>query len=73
VAGLSSQFSDTTLVLVELYVLLRSPAVLAKPLAPAAALDIVRRLRGHPRWAVLDYPGNMMDAVWEVAEARDFP
>ncbi|MBK5290124.1 MAG: VapC toxin family PIN domain ribonuclease [Acidobacteriia bacterium] len=66
-------FALCELVLMELYVLLRSPAVLPRPLAPRAALDLIRRFRAHPRWAVIDYPGNLMESVWKRAGAGQFP
>jgi uncharacterized protein len=40
------------LVLAELYVLLRQPAVIANPLDSIAAADICQQFRRHPRWAV---------------------
>ncbi len=58
------------LVLVELYVLLRNPAVLEAPLDPAEAVAIIQNIRQHPTWVLLDYPGetcNVMDDVWERA------
>jgi hypothetical protein len=42
------------LVLVELYVLLRNPAVLSNPLAPADAVSIVQTFRQHPAWVLID-------------------
>jgi len=66
-------FAICELVLVELYVLLRSRAVLSKPLRPAAALNVIRRFRRHPHWAIIDYPGKLMDAIWKQAEAPGFP
>lgn len=58
------------LVLVELYVLLRNPAVLKHPLDPADAVSIIQTFRQHPTWALLDYPGDssgVMDEVWRLA------
>jgi toxin-antitoxin system PIN domain toxin len=66
-------FALCELVLVEVYVLLRSPAVLPRPLGARAALDVVRRFRANPRWAVIDYPGSLMDSIWKRAEAAQFP
>lgn len=66
-------FALCELVLVELYVLLRSPAVLSRPLGAADALDVIRRLRNHPHWALIDYPGSLMDAVWKQAGTPGFP
>jgi toxin-antitoxin system PIN domain toxin len=58
------------LVLVELYVLLRNPAVLKNPLAPADAISLIQTFRRHPAWALVDYPGDtatVMDEVWRWA------
>jgi toxin-antitoxin system PIN domain toxin len=58
------------LVLVELYVLLRNPAVLKHPLGSADAVSIIQAFRQHPTWALLDYPGDssgVMDEVWRLA------
>jgi predicted nucleic acid-binding protein len=46
------------LVLVELYVLLRNPAVLKHSLGSADAVSIIQAFRQHPTWALLDYPGD---------------
>ena len=53
--------------LVELYVLLRNPAVLKNPLAPDDAVSIIQAFRQHPTWTLIDYPGGVpgvMDEVW---------
>jgi uncharacterized protein len=58
------------LVLVELYVLLRNPAVLKNPLAAADVTSIIQTFRQHPSWALIDYPGdtaNVMEDVWRFA------
>jgi uncharacterized protein len=58
------------LVLVELYVLLRNPAVLKNPLAPADAASIIQTFHQHPTWALVDYPGDtatVRDEVWRLA------
>src|SRR6266550_1846277 len=57
------------LVLVELYVLLRNPAVLNKPLDPADAVSIVQSFRQHPAWVLIDYPGKasgVMNELWRL-------
>lgn len=43
-------------VLLELYGLLRNPAVLPKPLTAPAALRVCLTLRQHPRWSILGFP-----------------
>jgi uncharacterized protein len=58
------------LVLIELYVLLRNPAVLKHPLDAADAVSIVGTFRQHPTWRLIDYPGDtasVMDEVWRWA------
>ena len=58
------------LVLIELYVLLRNPAVLKNPLDPSDAVAIVQQFRQHPSWRLIDYPGDtssVMDDVWRWA------
>lgn len=58
------------LVLVELYVLLRNPAVLRHPLDPADAASLIQAFRQHPTWVLLDHPGDrsgVMDEVWRLA------
>ncbi len=58
------------LVLVELYVLLRNPAVVRSPLAPADAVSIIQTFRQHPNWSLVDYPGDnstVMDEIWRWA------
>lgn len=58
------------LVLVELYVLLRNPAILKSPLTPADAVSVIQTFRQHPTWALVDYPGDtatVMDEIWRWA------
>jgi toxin-antitoxin system PIN domain toxin len=62
-------------ILLELYVLLRNPAVLAKPLSPAAAADVCQAFRQHPRWQVIGFPPysrDFHDAFWPKLRATDF-
>lgn len=70
-----SNFALCELVLVELYVLLRNPAVARRPLPSGEAVEIIQALRSNPRWDILDYPGpacRVMDAIWERAAAPEF-
>jgi len=58
------------LVLGELYVLLRNPAVLNNPLDAADAVALIQTFRQHPTWTLFDYPGDasaVMDEVWRLA------
>ena len=62
-----AEFAICELVLMELYVLLRNPAVVATPLSALQAAEIVRGYRGNPRWRVIDYPGGLMEEIWRRA------
>lgn len=67
--------SDTVvseLVLIELYVLLRNPAVVARPLSAEAAAQIVQRFRRHPSWQLVDHVPEVMDDVWAQAAQPGF-
>jgi uncharacterized protein len=62
--------------LVELYGLLRNPAVLKKPLAADAAVAVCQAFRHHPRWLVLGFPPDTRvfhDAFWPLLAGRNLP
>jgi toxin-antitoxin system PIN domain toxin len=65
------EFAVCELVLMEVYTLLRNPVICAKPLSAAAAVRKIHNLRTNPRWAVLDYPGNLMSDIWREAERSE--
>ena len=44
------------LLLLELYCLLRNPAVVAKPASAGAAAKVCEAFRNHPRWQLLGLP-----------------
>ncbi|MCB9688831.1 MAG: PIN domain-containing protein [Alphaproteobacteria bacterium] len=67
--------SDTVLselVLVELYVLLRNPAVVSRPLDAPAAASVIQRFRRHPSWRLIDHDPAVMDEVWVGAGRAGF-
>jgi toxin-antitoxin system PIN domain toxin len=69
--GAGSQVVIAEMVLVELYLALRNPAILAPPLdAPAAAAEC-QFLRAHPHWALAEY-ADVMEAVWRDAAMGGF-
>ena len=62
-------------VLVELYCLLRNPAVLGKPLSASAAVDVCEAFRQHPRWQTIGFPTESRafhDAYWPRLRATTF-
>jgi toxin-antitoxin system PIN domain toxin len=60
------------LCLIELYALLRNPAVVRRPLNGTAAVGVIQRLRSHPQWELVDYPGGLMNDVWPAAAHAGF-
>ncbi len=59
------------LVLVELYILLRNPAVVAHPLGAKAAARVCQAYRQHPRWRLVEN-APVMDLVWKTAAGEGF-
>jgi toxin-antitoxin system PIN domain toxin len=59
------------LVLVELYLLLRNPAVVTKPLPATAAGALIQALRSNPRWRFVEN-APVMAAVWDHAGRNPF-
>jgi predicted nucleic acid-binding protein len=45
-------------ILLELYGLLRNPAVLTKPLSAPRAAEICEAFRAHPRWQLIGFPSE---------------
>ena len=75
--GLSARDDVTVseLVLVELYTLLRNPAVLVNPLEAAAAVDVVQTYRRHPRWMLVGFDPDSVglhDVLWPLAAETTF-
>lgn len=71
--AMNPEFALCELVLLELYALLRNPAVMAAPLLGSEAVRIIQNLRANPAWALLDYPGTLMDRIWlEAAKSAAF-
>jgi toxin-antitoxin system PIN domain toxin len=71
----SDDFALCELVLVELYGLLRNPAVSRIPYSPADAAGVIRNFRAHPHWQILDYPGSragIMNELWRMAAFPSF-
>lgn len=59
-------------VLVELYLLLRNDKIISPPLSAEAAVRECALFRSHPRWQLVD-SADVMDQVWPVAAASNFP
>jgi predicted nucleic acid-binding protein len=61
----------TDYVLVELYVHLRNPAIMARPLSAKAARDLVTSYWRIPNVMRIEN-SSIMDEVWELAGTKDF-
>ena len=59
------------LVLVELYLVLRSAAIVARPLGATDAAEICTRYRANPRWRLVEC-APVMGAVWQRAGSPEF-
>ena len=62
-------------ILAELYVLLRNPAILKRPLTAADAVEVIRAYRSHPRWRIVGFPTEsrpLHDVLWQKASAAGF-
>lgn len=68
----SSDLALCELSLVELYGLLRNPAVVKHPMEGSAAAAVIEQLRSHPQWELLDYCGGLMDRVWRASAQSGF-
>ena len=63
-ASAPERFVICELVLVELYMLLRNPAVLARPMTAGAAADFCAALRANPHWQHVDYEPGVSAPLW---------
>lgn len=62
-------------VLLELYNLLRNPAVMTRPLRASTAVEVCAAFRQHPAWHILGFPPDSRpfhDAFWPRLRAEDF-
>ena len=59
------------LVLVELYLHLRNPAVFQQPCSEAEAVEICQHFRGSPKWRLIE-SADVMDDVWPLAAQPGF-
>ena len=72
--GENTDFVVAEQVLVELYGLLRNPAILKRPLSAGEAVQAIRAYRSNPYWSVVDVPqdGRVMREVWNRAAVPGF-
>jgi predicted nucleic acid-binding protein len=63
------------LVLVELYTLVRNPAVLEHPLGASEAVGVIQKYRRHPNWMILGFDPDgvgLHDELWRLAAQPRF-
>jgi uncharacterized protein len=56
------------LVLIELYMQLRNPAVMPKPLNSALAAAFCETFKSHPHWQRVDYCPEVSESLWQWAK-----
>ena len=61
------EFVICELVLVELYMLLRNPAVFVKPYTAKESSSYCRLLKQNPSWRCIDYDSSISAMLWEYA------
>jgi len=80
-AGFIDEYSARTdvilceFMLIELYRLLRNPAVLKKPLQPKEAVEVVQAWRSHPSWRLAGFAPEskrLHDELWKIAARPGF-
>lgn len=67
----STEVVIVELVLVELYVLLRNPAVFSDVFSAEEAVDIIQSFRSNSRWKVVEN-APVMKNVWKIASEKGF-
>lgn len=68
-ADAGKEFVLCELVLVEIYMQLRNPAVLRTPLSSVAATEFCTRLRTNPAWQLVDYEPAVSERLWHWAKS----
>jgi toxin-antitoxin system PIN domain toxin len=63
----NEEFVLCELVLVELYMLLRNPAVFARPYTSSESAGYCRALRQNPSWRCIDYDPEVSKNLWQYA------
>jgi uncharacterized protein len=61
------------LVLIEVYQLIRNPKICIHPLDEKKAFEVIQAFRSHPEWELIDYPGNLMEEIWQSTREVGFP
>ena len=56
------------LVLIELYMALRNPAIFSKPYTASQAADYCMRLKTNPNWCYIDYEPEVSIELWKWAK-----
>jgi toxin-antitoxin system PIN domain toxin len=64
-------FVVTRLILVELYMLLRNPAVFKQPYSAREAAGYCQALEKSPRWRCVDYDPAVAKKLWRLAERNN--
>jgi len=61
------------LVLIELYMCLRNPAIFRSPLSAPQAVSYCDALRSNPTWQIVDAAPEIRVDLWRLARKENFP
>lgn len=67
----NNNFCICELVLLELYVLLRSPKILKKPFESKDAVEVCQQFKKNPNWRVIDYAPETASSLWLFARRKN--
>jgi toxin-antitoxin system PIN domain toxin len=64
---LDTSFALCELVVLEIYMAIRNPAIFRKPLPPSEAVAYCNKLRQNPYWQLVDVTPEITDQLWKIA------
>ncbi len=70
--GANTAFGLSELVLIELYMCLRNPAIMRSPLGSKEAVHYCDALRSNPNWQILDASPEIREELWRHAAHPKF-
>ena len=59
------------LILIELYMALRNPAIFPKPYSASQSASYCQKLKTNPQWRYIDYEPTVSSKLWEWAKATN--
>lgn len=69
----NQEFAISEYVLTEMYVLLRNPVVMPKPLSAPDAVNLIMQFRLNKSWTLLKTTSDNSESIWKEAAKPQFP